>query len=70
MSTQNISASLDKDLLLKLDELAEETERNRSWLLNKAVEYYLEELEELKVAKARLQDERLSPAALRKALNV
>lgn len=70
MSTQNISASLDKDLLHKLDELAEETERNRSWLLNKAVEHYLEELEDLKIAKERLQDERLSPSALRKSLHV
>lgn len=70
MSTQNISASLDKDLLYKLDKLAEETERNRSWLLNKAVEHYLEELEDLKIAKERLQDERLSPSALRKSLHV
>lgn len=70
MPTQNISASLDKDLLLKLDALAEETERNRSWLLNKAVESYLEELEDLKLAKQRLEDERLSPSALKKALHV
>lgn len=67
MSTQNISTTIDKDLLIHLDALAEETERNRSWLINKAIRCYLEELEDLKVAKQRLHDERLSPTALRKA---
>ncbi len=68
MPTQNISATVEKDLLAKLDRLAQDTERNRSWLINKAVAAYLEELEDLKIAKNRLQDERLSPSALRKAL--
>ncbi|MBL7685049.1 MAG: ribbon-helix-helix protein, CopG family [Deltaproteobacteria bacterium] len=57
---QNISVNLDRGLLKKLDDLAEETERSRAWLLNKAVECYLEELEDLKVAKERLHDKRLS----------
>lgn len=67
---QNVSATLDGNLLKKLDDLAEETERNRSWLLNKAVEAYLEELEDLKVAKERLHDERLTPSALRNQIGV
>jgi RHH-type rel operon transcriptional repressor/antitoxin RelB len=70
MSTQSLSATLDRDLLKRLDELAEETERNRSWLINKAVENFLEELEDLKIAKSRLKDDRLTPATLRKALGV
>ncbi len=70
MPTQNISATLDKNLLAKLDQLAEATERNRSWLLNKAVEAYLEDLEDLQIAKQRLEEERLSPTALRKSLRV
>ncbi len=70
MSTQNVSATLDRDLLKKLDHLAEQTERNRSWLISKAVECYFEELEDLEIAKERLHDERLSPMALRKALHV
>lgn len=70
MSKQNVSATLDGDLLERLDRVAEETERNRSWLINKAVEVYLEELEDLKVAKNRLDEERLTPAALRKELGV
>ncbi|HEX5036633.1 MAG TPA: ribbon-helix-helix domain-containing protein [bacterium] len=70
MPKQNVSATLDSDLLEKLDEIAEETERNRSWLIGKAVEVYLEELEDLKIAKERLHDERLTPAALRKEIGV
>ena len=70
MSKQNVSATLDGALLERLDEIAEETERNRSWLINKAVEAYLEELEDLKIAKERLDDERLTPSALRKELGV
>lgn len=70
MSTQSISATLDKKLLSQLDELADETERNRSWLISKAVEAYLEDLEDIKVAKERLADQRMTPAELRKAIGV
>ena len=59
MPTQSVSATLERDLLGRLDALAEETERNRSWLISKAVEVYLEELEDLRIAKERLHDERL-----------
>jgi len=69
MATQNISTTIEKNLLFKLDQIAKETERNRSWLINKALESYLEELEDLKAAQLRLEEERLSPTALRKALS-
>ena len=65
---QNISATIDEKIIKKLDKLADKTERNRSWLITKAIEVYLEELEDLEIAKDRLSDERLSPSALRKAL--
>ena len=70
MAVQNVSTTLDTEVLSRLDTLSEETERNRSWLINKAVEAYLDELEDLKIAKDRLHDDRLSPSALRKTLNV
>jgi len=70
MPTQSVSATLERDLLGRLDALAEETERNRSWLISKAVEVYLEELEDLRIAKERLHDERLTAAALRKEIGV
>lgn len=68
MPTQNISATIEKKLLSKLDALAEETERNRSWIIGKAVESYLEDLEDLKIAKQRLEESRLSPSGIKKLL--
>lgn len=70
MNKRAVSATLDADLVDRLDALVEETERNRSWLISKAVESYLEELEDLKIAKQRMSDERLSSAELRKKVGV
>lgn len=70
MSKQNVSITLDSDILDRLDELTEETERKRSWLISKAIEVYLEELADLKVAKERLHNERLTPAQLRKEIGL
>ncbi len=70
MNKRAVSATLDRDLVDRLDALVEETERNRSWLISKAVESYLEELEDLKIAKERMSDERLSSAELRKKVGV
>ncbi len=70
MNKRAVSATLDADLVDRLDALVDETERNRSWLISKAVESYLEELEDLKIAKQRMSDERLSSAELRKKVGV
>jgi predicted DNA-binding protein len=70
MSKKNISATVSEDLLERLDAVAKETERNRSWLVSKAIEAYLEELEDLQIAKERLHEERLSPSEMRKKLGV
>jgi predicted DNA-binding protein len=69
MAKHNISATIDGELLERLNQLAELTERNRSWLITKAIESYLEELEDLKTAKERVHDQRLTPAQLRKELS-
>ena len=70
MGKQNISATLDSDLLARLDDLAQSTERNRSWLISKAIESYLEDLDDLRIAKARMSDLRLSPAELRAQIDL
>jgi predicted DNA-binding protein len=70
MPKQNISASLSSDLVARLDELARETERTRSWLISKALESYLEELEDIRIAQERLNEERLSPSEIRKNLGL
>lgn len=69
MAKQNISATLDSKLLQRLDVVADEEDRNRSWLINKAVEAYLEDIEDLRIAKSRLHDDRLTPKQLRKLIN-
>lgn len=68
MAVQNISATIDDSLLKKLDEVALLSERKRSWLIVKAIELYLEELDDLEIARSRLKEERLTPAKLKKAL--
>lgn len=68
MAIQNISATIDGSLLKRLNEVARSSERKRSWLIAKAIEYYLEELEDLEIARSRLKDQRLSPAKLKKEL--
>ena len=70
MSKKNISTTVSEDLLERLDAVAKETERNRSWLVSKAIEAYLEELDDVRIAKERLHDERLSPSEMRKKLGV
>ena len=70
MGKRNISATVDEELLERLDVVAKETERNRSWLISTAIETYLQELEDLRIAKGRLDEDRLSPAEMRKRLGV
>lgn len=70
MGKQNISITLDSDLLEKLEALTRETERKRSWLIRQAIQGYLEEIEDLQTAKNRLHEERLTPAQLRKQLGL
>ena len=70
MEKQNISATVDDKLLKRLDALAKQTERNRSWLICKAIESYLEELEDLRIAAERIEDERLTPKELRREIGL
>jgi metal-responsive CopG/Arc/MetJ family transcriptional regulator len=68
MAVKNISATIDEKILKKLDLVAKDSERNRSWLISKAIEVYLEELDDLRQAKSRLNDERLTSSQLKKEL--
>lgn len=70
MSKQTISATIDLHLSKKLDAVADATERKKSWLINKAIEAYLEELEDIKIAKERLHEKRWDPRSFRKAIGV
>ena len=55
MSTA-ISVRISDDLALKLDEIAKETERPKSFHVQKALESYLDDLADLQVALDRLHD--------------
>lgn len=70
MEKQNISATVDRALLKRLNALVKETERNRSWLISKAIESYLDELEDVRIAAERIDDERLTPHELRKNIGL
>lgn len=55
MST-SVSVRIPDDLVKRLDEVAKESERSRSFLIQKALEAYLEELADLQIALDRLHD--------------
>lgn len=51
-----ISLRISKDLAAKLTEIAEETERSKSFHIQKALEAYLADIADLQVALDRLHD--------------
>ncbi len=72
MSTA-ISIRLPDDIAERLDSVARETERSRSFIVQKAVESYLEDCADLQVALDRLRnssDSVISSADMRKSLGV
>jgi RHH-type transcriptional regulator, rel operon repressor / antitoxin RelB len=52
----SVSIRIPEDLAKRLDNIAEETERPRSFVIQKALESYLEEYADLQVALDRLRD--------------
>jgi RHH-type rel operon transcriptional repressor/antitoxin RelB len=72
MSTA-ISVRLPKALADHLDSIAKETERPRSYIIQKALESYIEDYADLQVALDRLHDKTdpvISRKELRKSLGV
>ena len=51
-----ITARLPEELLAQLDEAAERLQRTRAQVVRQAIEYYLEDVEDLHLALERLQD--------------
>ncbi|MCX5799794.1 MAG: ribbon-helix-helix domain-containing protein [Candidatus Eisenbacteria bacterium] len=54
--TTPVSVRLPADLAKKLDGVAKETERPRSYIVQKALESYLEDYADLQIALDRLHD--------------
>ena len=72
MSTA-ISVRLPKVLANQLDSIARETERPRSYIIQKALESYIEDYADLQVALDRLHDKTdpiISGKELRKSLGI
>ena len=72
MSTA-ISVRLPKDLADRLDVIAKETERPRSFIIQKALESYIEDFADLQIALDRLHDKgdtMISGKELRKSLGL
>jgi RHH-type rel operon transcriptional repressor/antitoxin RelB len=67
-----ISVRLPKELAEQLDAIAKETERPRSYIIQKALESYIEDFADLQVALDRLHDrtEPVSGKELRKSLGL
>jgi RHH-type transcriptional regulator, rel operon repressor / antitoxin RelB len=71
--TTAISVRIPEQLANRLDDIARETERPRSFIIQKALEFYLEEIAELQVALDRLHDKTdavVSGKELRKSLGL
>jgi RHH-type rel operon transcriptional repressor/antitoxin RelB len=71
--TTAISVRLPKELAEQLDGIAKETERARSFIIQKALEYYLEDYADLQIALDRLHDKTdpiVSSNKLRKSLGL
>jgi RHH-type rel operon transcriptional repressor/antitoxin RelB len=68
-----ISVRLPKALADHLDSIAKETERPRSYIIQKAIEFYIEDYADLQVAFDRLRDKTdpiISGKELRKSLGL
>ena len=50
MATKPISITIDEALAEKLTKIAEDTHRKKSYFVNKALEEYFEEIEDLEIA--------------------
>lgn len=72
MSTP-ISIRISEDLAKRLDSIVKETERPRSYIIQKALESYLEDYADLQIALDRLHnktDDVISSKELRKTLGL
>lgn len=53
---KNISLSLDKELIDRIDNVCRVSERTKSWFVKKAVENYFDEIEDVEIALQRFSD--------------
>jgi RHH-type rel operon transcriptional repressor/antitoxin RelB len=73
MVSTSVSLRLPDELARKLNDIAKETERPKSFIIQKAIESYLNDFADLQVALDRLQDKTdkvISSGEMKKALGI
>jgi RHH-type rel operon transcriptional repressor/antitoxin RelB len=68
-----ISVSLDEEIVRRVDKASIVSDRTKSWIVKKALENYLDEIEDAEIAYNRLTDAEanyLSEGELKKLLNL
>ena len=72
MST-SVSIRIPDEMANQIDEIAKETERSKSFIIQKAIESYIDDFSDLQIALDRLhdpKDERISSRELKKSLGL
>ncbi len=72
MST-SVSIRIPDEVAKQIDEIAKETERSKSFIIQKAIESYIDDFSDLQIALDRLhdpKDEIISSKELKKSLGV
>ncbi len=70
MPTKPISITIDEDVSHKLDRLATETHRKKSYYVNEALRAYFEEIEDYQIALSRKGGKTVSLANAKKELGI
>ncbi|GBE40454.1 ribbon-helix-helix protein, copG family [bacterium BMS3Bbin09] len=72
MST-SVSIRIPDEIAKQIDEIAKETERSKSFIIQKAIESYIDDFSDLQIALDRLnnpKDEIISSKELKKSLGI
>jgi predicted DNA-binding protein len=70
MATKTISATVNEELAAKLDSLAKETHRKKSYFVNQALLEYFEAIEDYELALSRRGGETVSFKVAKKELGI
>ena len=70
MATRPISVTIDEDLAEKLDKIAEDTHRKKSFFINQALREYLQEIEDYELALERRGGESTSISKAKEELGL
>jgi predicted transcriptional regulator len=70
MATKPISVTIDETLAKKLDNIAAETHRKKSYYVNQALKEYFEELEDIELALSRKGGEPVPLGKARQELGI